>query len=65
MQNESQWERHATWWQHEFTAGADPEYEEQILPMVVRHLAGAGGSSTSDAAKARSHGAPLRPVRGR
>jgi SAM-dependent methyltransferase len=36
------WEHHAGWWQREFTAGADPEYEEQILPLVDRHLAGAG-----------------------
>ena len=37
----AQWERHAGWWQREFTAGADPEYEDQILPLVARHLAGA------------------------
>lgn len=41
MQNESQWERHAGWWQGAFTSGADPEYEDQILPLVARHLAGA------------------------
>ena len=35
------WERHARWWQEEFTAGADPEYEEQILPLAAEHLAGA------------------------
>ena len=34
------WERDARWWQDEFTDGADPEYEEQILPLVDRHLAG-------------------------
>ena len=28
------------WWQAGFTDGADPEYEEQILPMAVEHLAG-------------------------
>jgi SAM-dependent methyltransferase len=33
------WEQHAGWWQEEFTAGADPEYEEQILPLVDAHLA--------------------------
>jgi SAM-dependent methyltransferase len=32
------WERHAGWWQENFTAGADAEYEEQILPLVRRHL---------------------------
>jgi SAM-dependent methyltransferase len=34
------WERHAAWWQGEFTQGADVEYEEQILPLAVGHLAG-------------------------
>ena len=41
MQNEGQWNRHARWWQREFSAGADPEYEDQILPLVARHLQGA------------------------
>jgi SAM-dependent methyltransferase len=31
----------ARWWQEGFTDGADPEYEEQILPMAAEHLAGA------------------------
>jgi SAM-dependent methyltransferase len=35
------WEQNARWWQREFTAGADPEYEEQIIPLVERHLSGA------------------------
>jgi SAM-dependent methyltransferase len=35
------WERHASWWQDSFTEGADPEYEEQILPLAAEHLAGA------------------------
>jgi len=34
------WEDHAGWWQEGFTDGADPEYEEQILPMAIQHLAG-------------------------
>jgi SAM-dependent methyltransferase len=34
------WEQHARWWQDEFTDGADPEYEEQILPLIVEHLTG-------------------------
>jgi len=29
------------WWQEGFTEGADPEYEEQILPMAAAHLDGA------------------------
>jgi len=35
------WEKHAGWWQDGFTAGADPEYEEQILPLAREFLAGA------------------------
>ena len=35
------WERHAGWWQEGFTAGADPEYEEQIIPLAATWLAGA------------------------
>ncbi len=35
------WERNAAWWQEGFTAGADPEYEEQILPLAAECLAGA------------------------
>jgi len=40
-QGDDLWETHAGWWQDGFTAGADPEYEEQILPMAAAHLAGA------------------------
>jgi SAM-dependent methyltransferase len=39
---ENAWETHAAWWQEHFTDGVDPEYEEQILPLVAQHLAGAG-----------------------
>ncbi len=35
------WERSAQWWQDSFTAGADAEYTEQILPLAAEHLAGA------------------------
>jgi SAM-dependent methyltransferase len=35
-----EWEQNAGWWQEHFTDGADPEYEEQILPLVDVHLAG-------------------------
>ncbi len=37
-----EWETHAGWWQEFFTDGADPEYEEQILPLADVHLAGFG-----------------------
>src|SRR4051794_33225412 len=32
------WEDHARWWQDEFTEGVDPEYTEQILPLVAANL---------------------------
>jgi SAM-dependent methyltransferase len=35
------WERHAGWWQDEFTDGVDPEYEEQIVPLFEAHVEGA------------------------
>ncbi len=41
MDNEALWEQHAGWWQREFSGGTDPEYQEQILPLVARHLRGA------------------------
>ncbi|MFV0525123.1 MAG: class I SAM-dependent methyltransferase [Acidimicrobiales bacterium] len=36
------WAAHARWWQDEFTDGVDPEYTEQILPLVTAAL-GSGG----------------------
>src|SRR3954452_7079997 len=41
MVEETSWDEHAGWWQQEFTDGADPEYEEQILPLIEHHLSGA------------------------
>ena len=35
------WEQHADWWQQGFTEGADPEYEEQMIPLAAECLAGA------------------------
>jgi len=35
-----EWEQHAGWWQEGFTAGADPEYVEQIVPMAAESLRG-------------------------
>jgi SAM-dependent methyltransferase len=35
------WEQNAGWWQEGFTDGADPEYEEQILPLARECIAGA------------------------
>lgn len=37
---EDLWEVNSDWWQSGFTEGADPEYEEQILPLAVEELAG-------------------------
>jgi SAM-dependent methyltransferase len=36
------WDAGAVWWQQEYTDGADVEYEEQIIPLVVEHLRRAG-----------------------
>ncbi len=33
------WEDHARWWQERFTDGVDPEYTEQILPLITANLA--------------------------
>ena len=37
---EGLWESHADWWDEGFTQGADPEYEEQILPLAAQLLDG-------------------------
>lgn len=37
---EDLWETHAGWWIEGFTAGADSEYEEQILPLAATELTG-------------------------
>lgn len=37
---EDLWEENAQWWIEGFTDGADPEYEEQILPMAISELVG-------------------------
>ena len=41
VDNEEQWQQHARWWQREYSAGADLEYEQQILPLVARQVQGA------------------------
>jgi SAM-dependent methyltransferase len=38
MLGDSLWEQHSAWWQQNYTQGADPEYEEQILPLAEDHL---------------------------
>ena len=37
---ESLWERHAGWWQAQYTDGADPEYAELIVPLAAELLDG-------------------------
>jgi SAM-dependent methyltransferase len=32
------WDEHADWWINGFTGGVDPEYEEQIIPLVIAEL---------------------------
>lgn len=34
------WEQNSDWWVSGFTAGVDPEYEDQILPLARDELAG-------------------------
>ena len=36
------WEQNAEWWIDGFTDGADPEYDEQIIPLALAELSGAG-----------------------
>ncbi|MCU0311243.1 MAG: class I SAM-dependent methyltransferase [Acidimicrobiales bacterium] len=38
--NAELWEAHSEWWQRQFTEGADPEYTEQILPIVAEWTRG-------------------------
>jgi ubiquinone/menaquinone biosynthesis C-methylase UbiE len=33
-----EWDRVAGWWQRNFSEGADPEYTEQILPLIAEHV---------------------------
>lgn len=35
------WDELAPWWRQTFTHGADAEYELQILPLAIAHVAGA------------------------
>jgi SAM-dependent methyltransferase len=34
------WEANSEWWAETFTGGADPEYERQIIPLILEHLHG-------------------------
>ena len=37
---EPTWNEHADWWIEGFTGGVDPEYEEQIIPLILREVEG-------------------------
>lgn len=39
---ETSWSAAASWWQEEFTAGKDAEYEEQIIPLLRTRITGGG-----------------------
>jgi SAM-dependent methyltransferase len=61
------WERHAGWWQAAFTAGADAEYVEQIVPLAAQHLVGAAdvldvGTGEGQLARVASSGGARRVV---
>lgn len=38
--NNDLWEQYTRWWVDGFTDGADPEYEEQIIPIALEELCG-------------------------
>jgi SAM-dependent methyltransferase len=42
------WEVNSAWWQDSFTEGADPEYREQIVPLLVQLLSEAGPATVLD-----------------
>lgn len=50
-----EWELHARWWQENFTEGADPEYSELIIPMLVEHLGGLCRGPTAPSGTRGSH----------
>lgn len=45
---EELWEINAGWWQDSFTEGADPEYTEQIIPLLREHLTEVAPASVLD-----------------
>lgn len=45
---EQLWEVNSTWWQECFTEGADPEYTEQIIPLLRELLEGAAPGAVLD-----------------
>ena len=39
-QKKNAWELNAEWWQNSFTNGANAEYSEQLLPLIVELMNG-------------------------
>ncbi len=48
VEAEQLWEVNSEWWQRSFTEGADPEYKEQIVPLLSELLAQAGPAAVLD-----------------
>lgn len=63
--DEGHWDAHARWWQEHFTEGVDPEYEEQILPLIgvltegARRLLEIGTGEGQVARFLKSEGVPV------
>jgi len=64
------WDVHAKWWKETFTGGADPEYDREILPLVVSQVGPAArrvlevGSGEGQVSRALNMAAPDRLVVG-
>jgi SAM-dependent methyltransferase len=48
VEAEQLWEVNSEWWQRSFTEGADPEYREQIVPLLSELLGQAGPAAVLD-----------------
>ena len=48
VEAEQLWEVNSEWWQQSFTEGADPEYREQIVPLLRELLGQAGPAAVLD-----------------
>ncbi len=48
VEAEQLWEVNSAWWQESFTEGADPEYREQIVPLLVELLSEAAPVTVLD-----------------
>ena len=48
VEAEQLWEVNSAWWQASFTEGADPEYREQIVPLLRQLLSEAAPAKVLD-----------------